>query len=387
MSNTERPPFQREAREFSVTGQFESVLRLFCYSEFTTYEDGYPDMAWSIARERGTLHSENDFYETLDDGTLAIALIGAGDSVYDVTLQCCMNVDRRERILAIISQSHDVTEKDMKDAQLLILDAASKYERANYAKNHIFSRYDVEEMGDVEFLAISDGILEIEDQVFDEYVEKRNYNLVAEERIAGWRDHTIKPGIQTVVFPDSLKRIEDRAFFNMVCLKNIHFGNSLEHIGEFAFYSCRLGKIELPGSIKDIGESAFATCFCLESVKLSEGIEVISEQMFYRCTSLREVVLPSTIKEIGKHAFLACYDLGKINLPEGLTVIAEGVFADCTSLKEIYIPKSVIQIEDNAFGSCWHESCEVDLVVICHQDSFAHQYAIENNLKFKLVTV
>jgi len=361
MLNAERPAFTRESRSSSVTFEFD-------YFTHILYK------------------SEHELCDTLDDSTLAIALIGAEDTIYISTLHNCMSIDRRERILEIINQSHDVTEEDMEAAQLLIYEAANKWDRANDAKNYIFSWYDVNELGDIESLTIPDGILEIAGGAFASYVDERNYKLVADERMHGWWDRKIQPGIQTVVFPDSLKRIGDGAFNSMVCLKNIHFGNSLEYIGEFAFYCCSLKKIELPGSIKEIGESAFERCNYLESVKLSEGIEVIPKEMFCYCTRLHEVILPSTIKEIGNHAFLACLDLKKINLPEGLTVIAEGLFADCVSLKEIYIPKSVTQIEDNAFGSCLYGRDEEYLVITCHQDSFAHQYAIENNLKFNLVT-
>ena len=364
MSNVERLAFEREARSSSVYWNFEMIRHTIC-------------------------RFEHEFCDTLDDATLAIALIGADDDSYFAILYVCMSDDRRERILEIIGQSYDVTEEDMEAAQLLIYDAVIKYERAYYVKNHIFSWYDATELDDIECLTIPDGILEIEDEAFAGYVDERNYDFVVDERSIGWWDHTIDLGIQTVVFPDSLKRIGDWAFSKMVCLKNIHFGNSLEHIGDFAFCNCHsLEKIELPGSIKDIGKSTFDNCIHLKSVKLSEGIEVIPEKMFNHCTGLREVILPSTLKKIGDRAFFDCYDLEKIDLPEGLTVIEEGLFSGCCSMKEIYIPKSVTQIEDDAFGSGWEGgSCEEDLVVICHQDSFAHKYAIENNLKFRLVSV
>ena len=362
MLNTKRPAFKIEGRDDSVFKDFEDTVHMFF-----DYED--------------------EFCETLDDATLAIALIGADICSYRSILSI-LSDDRRKRILAIISQSHDVTEEDMEAAQRLICDAAIKFDRANDIKNHIFTCYDVNELDDIESLTIPDGILEIEYAAFDGYICERDYHYVKERNPRCWDLDTMQPGIQTIVFPDSLKRIEDKAFFNMICLKNIHFGNSLEHVGKFAFYSCGLEKIELPGSIKDIGESAFDNCIYLKSVKMSEGIEVIPEEMFLHCTALREVILPSTIKEIGKLAFWDCCNLKKINLPEGLTVIAEGLFGGCGSLEEIYIPKSVTQIEDDAFGRGWEGwSCEEDLVVTCHQDSFAHQYAIKNNLKFKLVTV
>ena len=217
MVNAERPPFERESRSDSVLCGFDNIRHIFFLDE-------------------------HEFCDTLNDTTLAIALIGDGDDFYIQVLHGCMSIDRRERILAIISQSHDVTEEDIEAAQRLIHDEAWKFDRAYYLKNHMFSRYDVDELGDVECLTIPEGIIEIDDEVFFCYTDEKNYNLVADERIHGWWDHIIQPGIQTVVLPDSLKRIGDRAFLNMVCLKNIHFGNSLEHIGEYAFESCGFRK-------------------------------------------------------------------------------------------------------------------------------------------------
>ena len=87
-------------------------------------------------------------------------MIGAEDDIYDA-IYWRMSIDQRERILAIISQSHDVTEKDMEAAQLQICEAAFKYKREYYSENHIFQWFDAYELGDIECLTIPDGTLRL----------------------------------------------------------------------------------------------------------------------------------------------------------------------------------------------------------------------------------
>ena len=57
-----------------------------------------------------------------------------------------------------------------------------------------------------------------------------------------------------VTLPETIKRIESRAFIECTNLKNINLPKVLEFIGEYAFLSCkRLNNIELPNSLIEIG--------------------------------------------------------------------------------------------------------------------------------------
>jgi len=47
-------------------------------------------------------------------------------------------------------------------------------------------------------------------------------------------------------------------------------------------------------------------------------------------------------------------------------------------LNEIYIPSSVGMIEDNAFKGC------PSVVIVCRENSFAHKYAADNDIMFRL---
>ena len=54
-------------------------------------------------------------------------------------------------------------------------------------------------------------------------------------------------------------------------------------------------------------------------------------------------------------------------------------FRNCTALKEISIPASVSEIAADAFVLC------PNVTIYCSKGSFAHSFAIEQKINFKLV--
>lgn len=109
--------------------------------------------------------------------------------------------------------------------------------------------------------------------------------------------------IKSVKFPDSLKKIENNAFFRCTDLTNIQFGNGLEYIGKIAFASCRgLEKIVLPDSLRVIESQAFMDCSKLKNVVFNEGLQVIEWSAFYICKNLNEFVLPKSLRVVGDEA-------------------------------------------------------------------------------------
>ena len=59
--------------------------------------------------------------------------------------------------------------------------------------------------------------------------------------------------------------------------------NTLEKIGNTAFYNCGIKELILPDSVKTIGKSSFANCRELENVKLSSNLKSIPEEAFTSC--------------------------------------------------------------------------------------------------------
>lgn len=202
--------------------------------------------------------------------------------------------------------------------------------------NKIFDWQDVDKLGDIEHLIIPDGTVEIADEAFSlYYIRERNYEFIADERSGGWWDMKPDPGIISVTFPDSVKKIGDYAFKKMVSIEEIHFGRGLEIIGEGAFMHCSIRKLELPDTVTEIGEGAFSYC-CLESVKFPSRFNSIDGDIFYGCTRLEELYIPDSVTEI---------DEGLINMW-------------------------------NFFG--------IEPTIFCSKNSYAHKFAVENKLPFSL---
>lgn len=75
--------------------------------------------------------------------------------------------------------------------------------------------------------------------------------------------------VETVVFPDSVKIIEEWAFYSCEKLQEVTFGDGLEKIGADAFDGCAsLTSITFPKSLKTLDEYAFYDCTALNSVLL-----------------------------------------------------------------------------------------------------------------------
>ncbi len=120
--------------------------------------------------------------------------------------------------------------------------------------------------------------------------------------------------------------------------KNTVIPNSVESIGDEAFYWCKvLTSLEIPSSVTAIGSSAFAACSTLVELALPEGLTEISRQLFDDCVSLKRVVVPSTVTSIGDYAFDNCGSLnGIVMLPSGAPEVSSSSFRDCSSSLVLY---------------------------------------------------
>ncbi|MBQ8738588.1 MAG: leucine-rich repeat protein, partial [Clostridia bacterium] len=198
--------------------------------------------------------------------------------------------------------------------------------------------------------------------------------------------------------PNSVKSIEDYAFFDCSSLASITISDSVTSIGEGAFYDCSsLASIIIPNGVTSIGEEAFSCCSSLTSVTIPNSVSTIEGYAFYECTSLtinceaekkpdgwnenwnsdnrpvnwgynpakqekkyKEVgnVKPSPIEnfKITSNGALTKY-LGAeeiITIPEGVKRISAVAFTEKyeaqNTVKHIILPKSLEVIEDGAFA-------------------------------------
>ncbi|KGN90279.1 hypothetical protein HQ45_05710 [Porphyromonas crevioricanis] len=178
--------------------------------------------------------------------------------------------------------------------------------------------------------------------------------------------------LEKVILPETLEIIGEYAFYKCG-ISEIEFPDQLQVIGRKAFLGCHFSAIEFPAALQKIGEAAFVSCGVLASIKLPQGLKEIGEGAF-KSSGLETVSIPNPATKIGSGAFSYCSKLTRVMLPEGITslgywfvenealqsinipstvkVIEKLALSGCKTLPTIAIPNGVIKIEEGAFLGC-----------------------------------
>lgn len=207
------------------------------------------------------------------------------------------------------------------------------------------------------------------------YADKYAVSIVLPEFILGFDDknHTVTaigeyafssidgvspfPNLTSVVIPDTVVYIDKAAFYNCKQLNEVTLSNNLDRIYYGAFLGCnKLKKINIPDSVKDIEPFAF-----------------------FDCDRLTEITLPDSVRSIETDTFGSCDQLKTVIIPESVVVIQADAFRNCGQLEIVTLPAGDMIIDKDAFRGC----DSVTLRVI--KNSTAHQYAVNNNIAFKLI--
>jgi hypothetical protein len=190
-------------------------------------------------------------------------------------------------------------------------------------------------------------------------------------------DETLIAGCKNSIIPTTVKKIGDRAFYDMISLTNIHIPESVTFIGDEAFYGCSsLTSISIPDSVTIIDNSAFFDCNSLENIILPTGLTRINHSTFAACSSLPRINLPESVAYIGAFAFSGCRSLTNINIPERVTYINSDAFSYCSSLESIFISKNVGYIGMHAFIGC--ENLTIYCEVESQPDGWHHNWNPDN---------
>ncbi len=113
----------------------------------------------------------------------------------------------------------------------------------------------------------------------------------------------------------------------------------------------RLTSVIIPNGVKRIFDRAFDFCKNLKNISIPEGVYRIGEAVFEGCSSLEALTLPSSLKVIGYSMCYNCPNLKYLSIPENVIRIEGGAFA-CCGITKIIIPKNVEFIGGSAFAQC-----------------------------------
>ncbi len=209
--------------------------------------------------------------------------------------------------------------------------------------------------------------------------------------------------IEGNALPDGLRIIGDYAFSGNNGIEELYIPDSVVDIAECAFEYCvNLKKVKMSSNVKLIASNAFCNCTSLEEFIWDADVKLIADYAFYNCKALKdfnfvgvELVYPNSFKNSGvtlvtlghdkndeatdlimieTQSFMDCENLEAVAIGGNVTTIKSEAFASCSSLETAVISDSVINIATNAFDNC------DSLTIYCEEDSYAHKYAVKNNI-------
>ena len=156
--------------------------------------------------------------------------------------------------------------------------------------------------------------------------------------------------VSSVFIPATVLSIGDSAFIYCDALTTVTFAENsqLKSIERAAFWGSehvhpRFKEIKIPDSVETIGNGAFYECRDLERIALPSALQTLSSVTFYNCTALSEVTFPASLKTIESSAFSGCRNLSEVKLPASLTAIQSSVFHLCINLKTVSYDGSLEQ--------------------------------------------
>lgn len=125
-----------------------------------------------------------------------------------------------------------------------------------------------------------------------------------------------------VILPEGIINIEESAFASSDGLIQINFPDSLQSLGEYAFWSTELSTVLLPDNIEEIPEGCFQYVY-IEKLHLPSNLKHIRCAAFVGL-SFDEVILPKGIETVESWSLSGHYE--KIHIPKSIKSLAEDFY-------------------------------------------------------------
>ena len=145
----------------------------------------------------------------------------------------------------------------------------------------------------------------------------------------------------SITFPESLNTIGNSAFYGCRNLVGpLVFPDSLKTIGVEAFYGCTSlqGMLTLPESLTSLGTNAFINCDGITAVTFN-CCECVIDADPYKVgilpTSITELVIGENVKKIPTYLAFGCNALTSLTIPKSVERIGSKAFNTCTSVTKV----------------------------------------------------
>ena len=176
----------------------------------------------------------------------------------------------------------------------------SSSDQGSNTKEEVVTKKDADEKNEddvtFDYYELDDGTLEIEG--YDNEDKAKIVEIpdtIDEKKVSVLNRYLFSNEVvEEIILPESLKIIEDQAFYVATALRKLEI-NGIETMGDYCIYECPK----------------------IKEVRLPEGLKELGERSIENCESLTDIYLPSTLETIDEYNFDLCADGLKIHVPAG----------------------------------------------------------------------
>lgn len=148
----------------------------------------------------------------------------------------------------------------------------------------------------------------------------------------------------------TLTKIAPYAFYNFTNAEEIALPDSLDSVGNYAFYYCSKWNRTNTLTMKEVGSYSFMSCSNLSvPIILEEGATSVPASAFNNCQNIPSVQIPDTVTSFGDYCFASCFKITNIHIPEKVTALPK-FFLQYTNIHNLTIPEGITSIDQGALG-------------------------------------
>ncbi len=156
--------------------------------------------------------------------------------------------------------------------------------------------------------------------------------------------------IKSVKIPDSVREIDDCAFWNCGSLERINIPRAVKRLCDATFYGCKnLKYIDIPPDTY-IDRNVF--CGTKWARDYPDDFIIVNGVIIGYKGEQSTVVIPDNVREIGCETFAFSENLKEIIIPKTVEKIGFNAFGNCENLELITIQNPDMEIEEYSFADC-----------------------------------